>query len=88
MFQVRQAAASSLARIGAEKPYLVLSEWHSALSRERRRMVRETPSTARRRNSATVNVTSNSVMMVEALEIIMDSVTTSNNLDAGDVRHR
>ena len=64
---MREAAASSLARIGQEKPYLVLSEWHSALIRERRRTVRETPNTVRRRNSTTVTVTSNTVMMVEAL---------------------
>ena len=88
LVQVRQAAASSLARIGEEKPYLVLSEWHSALGRERRKTVRETPTTTRRRNSTTASVTSSTVMMVEALEIIMTSVTTSQNLQAGDVRHR
>ena len=45
--QVRAAAASSLARIGGERPYLVLSEWHTVLGRERRRAVRETPNTRR-----------------------------------------
>ena len=85
--EVRAAAASSLARIGGERPYLVLSEWHTVLGRERRRAVRETPNT-RRRNSTLVSSPTPTIMLVEALEIIMTSVTTSQQLDPGDVRHR
>ena len=49
--------------------------------------MRETPTT-RRRDSSLVSGPSPTVMMVEALEIIMSSVTSSQHLDAGDVRHR
>ena len=66
---------------------MVLTEWHAVLTRERRRAVRETPNT-RRRNSAILTGPTSTVMLVEALEIIMTSVTTSQQLDAGDVRHR
>merc|ERR1719300_1419222 len=49
---VRQAASSSLSLISVRKPYLVLSEWQTMFSKERKKSVKVTPNNRRRMSSA------------------------------------
>ena len=89
---LRTAASNSLASVAGQKPYLVLSEWHALFGKEKRKRVKDTPNTVRRNSTAVVSTSSTDYescsLLVQGLSPIMMRVTRSDNLDAGDVRHR
>ena len=96
--EVRRAASSSLSLVANTKPYMVLSEWHLMFGKERKKRMKETPNTRRRKSSAAVSATpSNSLvnitpepctLLIEALVPCTKKVVTSDSLDGSDVRHR
>ena len=96
--EVRRAASSSLSLVANTKPYMVLSEWHLMFGKERKKRMKETPNTRRRKSSAAVpTIPSNSqvhitpepcTLLIEALVPCMKKVVKSDGLDGSDVRHR
>ena len=77
---------------------MVLSEWHLIFGKERKKRMKETPNTRRRKSSASVptvpshgpvHVTAEPcTLLIEALAPCMEKVVNSDSLDASDVRHR
>ena len=89
---IRKAAASSLSLIAKSRPLLVLTEWHSAFTKEKQINVKATPS-SRRKSSALIPqliqvLPQPCTALVHGLRPVMGGVVTTSGLDAGDVRHR
>ena len=75
---------------------MVLSEWHLMFGKERKKRMKETPNTRRRKSSAAGPAIASQVqvspepctLLIEALVPCMEKVVTSDSLDGSDVRHR
>ena len=78
------------------KPYMVLSEWYLIFGKEKKKRMKETPNTRRRKSTAAVPATPSPVyvtpepctLLIEALAPSMLKAVKSVNLDGSDVRHR
>jgi len=87
---VRSAAASSLALIAQARPLLVLTEWHSAFSKQKQLDSRQT--TSRKSSASIPQLVPSSphpcVALIKGMGPVMEYVVGKSCLDAGDVRHR
>jgi len=89
---VRVAAASSLALIAQARPLLVLTEWHSAFSKQKQLDSRATPSMNRKSSAAIPQLVpvcpQPCTALVQGMGPVMGQVVAKSCLDASDVRHR
>lgn len=87
---VRSAAASSLALIAQARPLLVLTEWHSAFSKQKQLDSRQT--TSRKSSVSIPQLVPSSphpcTALIQGMGPVMEYVVGKSCLDAGDVRHR
>ena len=86
---VRNSAASSLALLAEHRSLLVLTEWHSAFSKQKQlAMKAATPSTGRKVSGMQTPTVSSCAVLVQAMGPIMARIVSTGSLDAADVRHR